>query len=317
MTISLKKIPFDYATLRLNELYFNPDAQLPNEGVILPEVRTVLGRDLMFGAFPLHRPYTYSSLVLSVDGKIAFPDAPQGPLIARNNRFAGAGSTADYWILNLLRGASDAILCGTQSIAKEVNTGGTGHCYDALICTRRQERNKSEAPWRIVVTLDGRDIPFEAAQFTNPAMSSFFYTTLEGVDTIQSNSLKPVVVIGPFQTLEEVHVDSFVYDPKFSYVIVTNTQRSFDNAMGLRILKAMGVDTLLVESPTVSHIFMQEGSLDELFLNQSGLYIGGKATTIGQSCEAFTSTHHPHTELISLHLHSPHFLYSRYRLRYD
>ena len=117
MTLHLKKIAFDYASIALHELYVNPDVDLPNEGVILPEVRAVLGKDLMFGIFPEHRPYTYSSLVLSVDGKIAFPDAPQGPLIARNNQYAGAGSTADYWILNLLRGASDAILCGTQSIA--------------------------------------------------------------------------------------------------------------------------------------------------------------------------------------------------------
>ncbi len=317
MTETLKKIAFDYSAIALKELFYNTNIDLPNEGVVLPEVRQVLGRDLMFGTYSPDRPYTYCSMVLSIDGKIAFPDAPQGPLIARNNKLAGAGSIADYWILNVLRGASDAILCGTQSIAKEVTSGGTGHCYDERICQRRLQRQMPEAPWRIVVTLDGSDIPYEAAQFTHPAMASFFYTTAAGVEPIRQHSKKPVVVLGPYDENSPIPITDFHFDPTKSYVIVTNHERAFDNRRGLRILKAIGVNALLVESPTVSHILMQEQSLDELFLNQSGLYIGGRATTIGQSCEAFTSTHHPHTELISLHLHSPHFLYSRYRLRYD
>ncbi|HAM63111.1 MAG: hypothetical protein A2Y20_10340 [Firmicutes bacterium GWF2_51_9] len=314
---NLKKIAFDYPRLKLNELYFNQQVDLPNEGVALPQLREVFGRDLMFGAFPEDRPYAYNSLVMSVDGKIAFADAPQGPLVARNNKFAGDGSMVDYWILNVLRGSADAILCGTQSIAKEVNSGGTGHCYDANISAHRVDRHKNEIPWRIVVTLDGTDIAFEAAQFTHPEMPSFFYTTSAGVEHIRTHSSKEAIVIGPFDDVESVNVGEFVYDPQKSYIIVTNRERKFDNRMGMKILKKIGVDTLLVESPTVTHIFMKEGLMDELFLNQSGLYIGGDATSIGQRCVPFSSIVHPHTELVSIYMHSPHFIYCRYRLHYE
>lgn len=317
MITNLKKIEFDYKAMKLNEIYFNKNISLLNEGVVLSQVRDVFGRDLMFGDFLEERPYTYNSLVTSIDGKIAFLDSPQGPLIAKTNKYAGIGSTVDYWILNLLRGSADAILCGTQSISKEVNTGGTGHCYDANITEYRIENGMSNIPWRIVVTLDGSDIPFEAAQFTHPEMPSFFYTTEYGIDNIRLNSRKDIVVLGPFSSIDDVEIANFVYDSTKSYVIVTSSEKAFNNEIGLKILKKIGVNKLLIESPTVTHIFMQEKILDELFINQSGIYVGGSAISIGQNCNAFTSNYHPHTELISIYMHSPHFIYSRYRLNYE
>lgn len=317
MPSNLKKIDFPYEAMKANELYFNHGMDLPTEGVSHEVVRQVFGRDLMFGVIPKDRPYAFNSLVTSVDGRIAFADQPQGPLIARKNQFAGAGGSLDYWMLNVLRGASDAILVGTKSISIEVNSGGTGHCYDGKIESRREELGLHPVPWRVVVTLDGRDIAFEAAQFTNPEMSTFFYTTAEGVEYIQKNAKKETVVIGPFASVEEISLPDFTYDPSKAYVIVSNEARSFDNKRGMKILREMGVGRLLVESPTVTHIFMQEGLMDELFLNQSGIYVGGQSLAIGQSCSSFTADQHPHTELVSMHMHSPHFLYARYRLIYQ
>ena len=277
----------------------------------------MFGRNLKFSEFKNDRPYTYNSLVASIDGKIAFEDSPQGPLIAKKNMFASIGSTVDYWILNLLRGSADAIICGTQSISKEINSGGTGHCYDANITNYRKENGMSEVPWRIVVTLDGNDVPFEAAQFTHPDMTSMFYTTQFGVEKILEKSNKEVVVIGPFDSVEKVSLENFIFDSKKSYAIVTNTNKEFNNRIGLCILKKMGINKLLIESPTVTHIFMQERLLDELFLNQSGIYIGGKATSIGNNCSSFSSLDHPHAELVSIYMYNPYFIYNRYRLKYD
>ena len=317
MPSKLKKKEFDYASMKVKELYYNTDIHLPNEGVSDWTVRSVFGRDLMFGEFPEDRPYIFNSLVTSIDGRISFPDAQQGPLIARKNEFGGAGGALDYWVLNILRGAADAILVGTQSISTEVSSGGTGHCYDINIETRREQRSKDAVPWRIVVTLDGKDVAFEAEQFKNLDMSTFFYTTASGVDHLKQHSLKPVKVIGPYPDVDGIKIDDFQYDSRYAYVIVAGENNQFDHAMGLKILKSIGVNTLLVESPTITHIFMQEERLDELFINQSGVYIGGNTGMIGQRCIPFTSEFHPHTELISLHMHSPHFIYLRYRLIYS
>lgn len=317
MPSKLPKKEFNYGEMKVKELYFNEAIELREEGVKHQVVRDVFGRDLMFGEIPNDRPYTFNSLVTSIDGKIAFEDDPKGPLIARKNKYAGAGGTLDYWILNLLRGAADAILVGTNSIAAEANSGGTGHCYDENIEIRREELGLNAIPWRVVVTLDGTDICFEAAQFKNKEMSTFFYTTLEGVGNIKANCTKEVEVIGPFDSVEEVKVDSFNYDSSKAYVIVTNKERKFNHKVGMKILREMGIRRLLVESPTVTHYFIEECLLDELFLNYSCLYIGGKAMTIGNHNKAFTSENHPHTELVSIYMHSPHFIYLRHKMIYE
>ena len=43
---------------------------------------------------------------MSVDGKIAYEDDEVGPLIAKKNLLDAGGASADFWILNLLHGAS-------------------------------------------------------------------------------------------------------------------------------------------------------------------------------------------------------------------
>ncbi|GAA0731631.1 RibD family protein [Clostridium oceanicum] len=316
MPSNLPKKSFDYDNMKAKELYFNKNINLCTEGVIHENVRKVFGRDLMFGEIPKNRPYTFNSLVTSIDGKIAFEDDPKGPLIARKNKYAGKGADLDYWLLNVLRGAADAILVGTNSIAAEATSGGTGHCYDNHIEKRREEIGIDPIPWRIVVTLDGKDICFSAAQFTNKDMSTFFYTTEEGIDSIKKNIKKEVEVIGPFSSIDNIKINNFKYDSKKAYIIVTNRERKFDHKIGMKILREMGIKRLLVESPTVTHYFMEEKLLDELFLNYSCLYIGGKALSMGSNNTSFTSSNHPHSKLISLHMHSPSFLYLRHKLLY-
>ena len=49
----------------------------------VPEkIRTVLG-ELRFPAPPEERPYLYGCMVLSFDGKMGFPDDPEGTLISK------------------------------------------------------------------------------------------------------------------------------------------------------------------------------------------------------------------------------------------
>ena len=71
------------------------------ETAVMPDVAQYY-TDIYFPKAPSDRPYTFSSIVLSSDGKMAYGDNPSGPLIAKNNfldpalpgRFLGAECTA-------------------------------------------------------------------------------------------------------------------------------------------------------------------------------------------------------------------------------
>lgn len=311
MPSSLKKIDFPYEEMKVKELYFDADYQNGLDGTDTQGVRSVFGRPFYFCETYEDRPYIYNSLVTSIDGKIAFEDAPQGPFIAKKNKFAGNGSLVDYWILNVLRGSSDAILIGTSSINLESKTGGTGHCYDEQIELYRESKGKNPVPLGIVVTVSGDDICYEAAIFHSEEKPLVFYSTQKGYETIRSHSSKPVVRINldhivPIQQIDASSV----------YVIVSG-ENMFNHTKGMKILKQMGIDRLLVESPTVTHIFMEEHIMDELFLNYSCIYVGGNANSIGKACPSFGSENHPHTKLISVHMYNSHFLYLRHKVVYE
>lgn len=311
MASNLKKIKFPYNDMVIKELYFDENYKKALNGADTKGIRTVFSREFYFGDVYEDRPYVFNSLVLSIDGKIAFEDQPQGPLIAKKNELAGNGGMVDYWILNVLRGSADAILTGTVSINAEVSTGGTGHCYDEEIENYRELQGNNPVPLGIVVTLDGNDINYNAAIFNSNEKATVFYTTKVGYINLVNSSKKEVVLVN-----EDYIINKEDIDANKVYAIV-NGETMFNHREGLKLLKRMGIDRLLVESPTVSHYFMKEKLLDELFLNYSCLYVGGKATAMGNGCPSFTSVDHPHTKLISIHMFNPHFLYFRHKLVYD
>ena len=84
-------------------------------------------------------------------------------------------------------------------------------------------------------------------------------------------------------------------------VLVTGEGKNTDAAEMLKVLRAMGMEKVLVESPTYCHHMMREGLLDEIFINTSCI---------------FPSTDHPHSEIVTMHMHSPHFIYTRYKMLY-
>jgi hypothetical protein len=59
---------------------------------------------------------------------------------------------------------------------------------------------------------------------------------------------------------------------------------------------------------------LQNNALDEIFINYSMLFAGG-AAVLGRA-QPFTSTGHPHTELLTLGIHRQNFIFTRQRLRY-
>ena len=87
-------------------------------GISCDEMKEIYG-ELKFDKLYEDRPYTYTSLVTSIDGRIAFTDAPQGPLIAKLNQYDGDGAGADWWILNMLRAVSDGDIIGAGTLKAE------------------------------------------------------------------------------------------------------------------------------------------------------------------------------------------------------
>lgn len=90
-----------------------------------------------------------------------------------------------------------------------------------------------------------------------------------------------------------------------------------DSKVALYVLKKFGIDRLLVETPSYMHYLVSQKMMDELFFNYSCIYVGGQALTIGKFGKEFTSEDHPHTRMLSIHMHSDHFFYLRHKLIYD
>ena len=100
-------------------------------------------------------PYTFGSIVLSSDGKMAYPD-PQGPLIAGKIYWIRKAAW-QIWILNMLR-ATDATI-----IELGLCRLSQGHfpCFCAEWPRQELKMGKTDCPWNVIVSFDGTDIPLE------------------------------------------------------------------------------------------------------------------------------------------------------------
>ena len=128
MATSLFKMPFDPDRLKLTRVYESPElAHCQVETMSCEKIREIYG-DLKFLELHEDRPCTYTSLVTSIDGRIAFTDAPQGPLIAKKNKYDPAGADADWFILNMLRAVSDGVMLGAGTMNAESDY--TCHVFD-------------------------------------------------------------------------------------------------------------------------------------------------------------------------------------------
>lgn len=129
------------------------------ETAVMPDVAQYY-TDIYFPKAPSDRPYTFSSIVLSSDGKMAYGDNPSGPLIAKNNFLDPNGSLGDFWVLNVLRAYADGIIIGARTLLSE--PGITCHVYEERLTRQRREvLGKKYQPCGVIVSLDGTDIPFD------------------------------------------------------------------------------------------------------------------------------------------------------------
>lgn len=317
MATTMEKMPLPVEVVGVKKVY---ESEAMNnftvKNIHCDKIQEVYG-EMKFEKLHEDRPYTFTSLVTSLDGRIAFSDAPQGPLISRENKYGQNGAMADWWILNLLRTVSDGIMVGAGTMNAEADF--TGHIFDQELEDARIAAGVNPVPWNIITSLDGTDIPFEHRMFKEKELPLMISTSVKGLSVVEAHIKNEYIVIGPLASKEEVtaeHVEA-MKNAEGKVIVIATGDAFPDSHVAFYLLKQFGIDRLLVETPSYMHYLVGEKLMDELFFNYSCLYIGGKALTIGQFGKEFTSKDHPHTRMLSIHSSSDHFFYFRHQLIYN
>ncbi len=279
----------------------------------------VVYHDLFFPAPPDDRPYTFASMVLSLDGKMAFQDNPQGPVVASANAIDPEGGLTDFWVLNVLRAHADAIIVGARTLTSEPEV--VLACLDPDLAAERKEKLGKDAPHplSVIVSLDGTDIPLDHAIFANPEIQTVIATCAQGGQYLKEHVDQDVQLIGPFNTPAEVdgeliraQIQAARRDGKKA-VLITG-QNEPDARLFLYVLRKIGIQHLLLELPTYMWILMYQQMLDEFFVNYSSLFIGGPITP--GYANGFSYRAHPHAKFLIIAAHKNSFLFTRQKLIY-
>ncbi len=274
--------------------------------------------DLFFPAPAADRPYTFASIVLSLDGKMAYPDDPRGPLVASNNALDPDGARNDYWVLNILRAYADASIIGARTLAAEPDADFS--CQDPdLVAERPTVLGKTEPLLPIVVSLDGTDVLLDHPAFRRRDALPMIATSGQGGAALKPQAPPDTVWLGPYDTQAAVAASDLAEQFRAArrdgrLIVLMAGDDAPRTAVLLYALRRIGIEHMLVESPTYWWHLLGERALDELFINYSSVYVGGQATPGGPS--PFTSTAHPHARLLFVGLHPPGFLFTRQQLVY-
>lgn len=316
MATSLFKMPFDMEKTGIRQIYRSEALDHAQVNTITCEEMKRIYGELKFDRLYDDRPYTYTSLVTSIDGRIAFTDAPQGPLIAKLNRYDGDGAEADWWILNMLRAVSDGDIIGAGTMNAENDY--TAHVFSQKLEDARVAAGMPPVPWNIISSLDATDIPFDHVLFQTKEVPVMISTSAAGIPEIQAHLKHDFHLIGPVFDIADVTEDMIqsMNDNRDKILVIATGVQAPDSKAALYIMKRFGLDKVLVETPSYMHHLASQQMMDELFFNYSCIYVGGQALTIGRHGQEFGSRDHLHTRMLSIHTHSDHFFYFRHKLIY-
>jgi riboflavin biosynthesis pyrimidine reductase len=271
-----------------------------NPGAYLPKVEKTYGK-LIFPEGGKY-PYIFSSIALSMDGKMAYPDNQDGDMLVHSNKNDSQGAETDFYVLNLLRAHSDAVLIGTTSMKAEANVWVTIHDYD-LVVEREKYLNKRPQPFVIVATKDGLDLPYDHMLFHQKKLPVMVFTSPSGFDNIMN------MAPDNFYLMENITEKAIWGVRNGNPVVVTGTDDNTDIKVFMQQIKLAGVKHLLIESPTFMWFLMKERIMNEFFITYSTIFVGGNLTP-GYS-QPFTFENHPHSRVVQLNRHGNTFFYTR------
>ena len=312
----LPMINFPKEKIKLKLIYENIEElesikEASKEKDIPSKIKEVYG-PLYFPKAPNHRPYIFGSLVLTLDGKLGFEKGEKSTLISKGNVFDPEGGLADLWIVNMLRTYCDGIVFGGKTLNVEDNI--TGHIYDGeLQKDRINTLNKpNKIPWNIVLSRSGSNIPLDHKIFNIKEIPSCIITSKKGYENIKNKIPRGYMLINCDEDLNNIYNKLSLRRDEI--LVLLSEDNSIDTLQVLNVLKIMGIENLLIESPTYMYSLMDEGLLDETFINYSGIYGGGNLS-VGNDFP-FKVDRYPGGEILSIHIHSPYFLYNRVKLKY-
>lgn len=298
--------------LKLTSLYEN----IPNNYKYLPlnsaKIRAIYGNDLLLPPLKDDRPTVVSSFVESIDGKITYKNSQGGTLIANSNLKDKNGGLADFWVMNMLRAVSDAVIIGSSMLNECIDS--VAHIYDPELEQDRLINNKPPIPMNIIPTLSGKSIDYNNKIFQQEDLSLLIVSTKQGINYVKEHLKCPYLEIIP-SNLNDIN---YTAKNTIGKVLVVGVgDKLIDNHLFLKILKKMEVNVVSVEASYYFHNLVQDKLVDEIFLNYSGIYLGGEHTGIAENAEGFKADNHPHCKILSLKMHSPYFIYTRQKFEYD
>jgi riboflavin biosynthesis pyrimidine reductase len=308
-------IPFPGEKIALKRIYTGTEyAGFTEKLLSCPKVEQVYG-DFMFPPPPEDRSYTFGSFVVSIDGRIAYPASPDGNLVAKTNRLDPDGGLSDYWILNLLRAICDAVIMGSLTIKRE--PGLTGRVYDDDLLKQRIAEGKPAVPLHVLVSSSGANLPVDHLLFREKDIPTLTAVSPAGAKSLAERHPDKFTLLPPVSGDEDLAaLPVLLAGGGENCLLGCGKDDTLDPLLLLKALRSLGIRRSLVETPTFLASLMEQGALDELFLNTSGLFIGGKAITIGENYPPFTPEQHPHGKVVTIHSHSDSFFYTRYRFTY-
>lgn len=315
-------IEFDINKVTTTNCYLNEDlitsVNIKSEtDKYLPKVEKTYGK-LSFPKDEIY-PYTFASIALSMDGKMAYPERPEGPLVAISNRLNPDGALTDFYVLNFLRAYSDIIIQGSNTLVAEADLWNVIFDED-LVEERSKYLGKSTShPGTVIITLDGTDIPVDHQLFSQKMLPLCIFTTRRGAEYLEkkgNDRFKHVLELkdGASDSITILKNALFELSDKVP-VISSDKNNATDLELFMRGIKSAGVDHALIESPTITWLLMKEKLMNEYFITHTTAFIGGRLTPGSQMPFSFES--HPHAEILQLNNHGPSFIYTRQLLRYD
>lgn len=266
----------------------------------LPKVEETYGKII----FPKGKkyPYIFSSIALSMDGKMAYPDNRDGDMLVHSNRVHPEGAEADFFVLNLLRAYSDAVLVGTTSMKAEANEWVT--CFDPELVEQRVKLlGKREQPFVIVASRDGSDLPFDHMLFHQDELPVVVFTSPDGMKNILDRDPDR------FYRMDDITEKNIWKLTGRCGVIATGSGGDTDIPAFMAAMKKAGVDHLLNESPTFMWFLLREKLMNEFFITHSSIFVGGPLTP-GLNLP-FTFEEHPESRIVRLNRHGNSFIYTR------
>lgn len=189
---------------------------------------------------PADRPFVYTNMVMSADGKVVIEGTERG-----------LGSPVDQQLMRELRTNADVVLNGANTLRK---TGSSSRLKDSRLESLRISRGQPPNPIAAVLSSSG-DIPLDRLFFTSDQFRAIVYLG----DTASSERVAAILATG--RELVEVPAT----DPV--------------PAMFRHMRETLGAQRVLVEGgPTLNGMIFDQELIDEYFITIAPRLVGGDET---------------------------------------